>query len=142
MSERVLLVDDEPEFLEAMAERMRTRGLNVTTAASAREALELVGKETFDAVILDLMMPGMDGLEAFKALRAGHEDAQVIFLTGHASVEKGIEAMKLGAMDFVEKPADLNQLLEKIRSAKAQKMILVEKKAQEKIKDILTERGW
>jgi DNA-binding NtrC family response regulator len=103
MSEKVLLVDDEPEFLEAMAERMRTRGLSVTTASSAREALELAKQTAFDAVILDLMMPGMDGLEAFKVLRSDHEDTQVIFLTGHASVDKGIEAMKLGAMDFVEK---------------------------------------
>ncbi|EPR34748.1 response regulator receiver protein [Alkalidesulfovibrio alkalitolerans DSM 16529] len=142
MSEKVLLVDDDPEFLSVMAERMRGRGMDVATAASAAEALDLAHKESFDAVILDLQMPKMDGIEALKALKADQPEAQIIFLTGHATVEKGIEAMKLGAMDFVEKPADLNKLSEKIKSAKAHKMIIVEKQTEEKIRDIMVGRPW
>ena len=142
MSENVLRGDPAPEALWVRADRMRGRGMEGAPPAPAAEALDLAAKESFDAVILDLQMPKMDGIEALKALKADQPEAQIIFLTGHATVEKGIEAMKLGAMDFVEKPADLNKLSEKIRSAKAQKMIIVEKQTEEKIRDIMVGRPW
>ena len=142
MSEKVLLVDDDPEFLSVMAERMRGRGMEVATAAAGAEAQALAAQEAGDAGVLELQLPQMDCLGALKALKADQPEAQIIFLTGHATVEKGIEAMKLGAMDFVEKPADLNKLSEKIRSAKAQKMIIVEKQTEEKIRDIMVGRPW
>jgi DNA-binding NtrC family response regulator len=142
MSEKVLLVDDEVEFLNTLSERMRNRGMEVATSSSGVEALEKVEKEPYDVIILDLMMPGIDGLEALKILKAKRPELQVILLTGHATVEKGIEAMKLGAMDFLEKPADLNQLTEKIKKAQAKKMLIVEKQTEEKIKKILEEKGW
>jgi FixJ family two-component response regulator len=84
----------------------------------------------------------MDGIQALKALKERKPDLQVILLTGHATVQKGVEAMKLGAMDLLEKPADINELTEKIMKAKAQKMILVEKKAEQKIRDILKTKSW
>jgi FixJ family two-component response regulator len=84
----------------------------------------------------------VDGLEALKILKEKKPELQVILLTGHASVEKGIEAMKLGAMDFLEKPADLSQLTEKIKKAQAKKMLIVEKQTEEKIKKLLEEKGW
>jgi len=142
MSEKVLLVDDEVEFLNTLSERMRNRGMEVATSSSGVEALEKVEKEPYDVIILDLMMPGIDGLEALKILKAKRPELQVILLTGYATVEKGIEAMKLGAMDFLEKPADLNQLTEKIKKAQAKKMLIVEKQTEEKIKKILEEKGW
>lgn len=142
MSEKVLLVDDEPEFLATLSERMTARGMDITTAESAEEALNQVDKGNFDAIILDLMMPGMDGIETMKAIKEGHPEIQVILLTGHASLEKGIEAMKLGAMDFIEKPADIDSLTEKIKKAQAQKMIFVEKRIEEKIKQIINAKGW
>jgi DNA-binding NtrC family response regulator len=142
MSDKVLLVDDETDFLEIMAERMKAREIDVTTAASAKEALALVEKEGYDAVILDLQMPEMNGLEALKALKSKNPDIQVILLTGHATVQKGVEAMRLGAMDLVEKPADLKVLTEKIKKAHAKKMVLVEKKTEEKIRNIITQKGW
>jgi len=142
MSEKVLLVDDEVEFLNTLSERMRNRGMEVATSSSGVEALEKVEKEPYDVIILDLMMPGIDGLEALKILKAKRPELQVILLTGHATVENGIEAMKLGAMDFLEKPADLNQLTEKIKKAQAKKMLIVEKQTEEKIKKILEEKGW
>jgi len=142
MTEKILLVDDEQEFIDALAERMRTRGMNVEASTSPKEALALVEKTPFDAVVLDLQMPEMDGLEVLKLVKEKNPELQVILLTGHATVEKGIEAMKLGAMDLVEKPADLSELTSKIRKAQAQKMILVEKKSEEKIKDIMISRSW
>jgi len=142
MSEKILLVDDEKEFLEVMSERMANRGMEVTTALSAKEAIEKVKSESFDAIVLDLLMPEMDGLEAIEALKKINPDLQIIFLTGNATVEKGIEAMKLGAMDLMEKPADLNSLTERIKKAKARKMILVEKHTEEKIKQIMGSKAW
>ena len=142
MAEKVLLVDDEKDFLELMAERMRARDLDVTTTDSATEALKLAEKGGFDAIVMDLMMPEMDGLEALKLLKEKNPDLQIILLTGYATVEKGIQAMKLGAMDFMEKPADLKLLAEKIKKAKARKMILVEKHNEERIKKILTSKSW
>jgi DNA-binding NtrC family response regulator len=142
MSEKVLLIDDEQDFLSVMSERMESRDMRVTTATSAKEALEQVEKESFDAVILDLMMPEMDGLETLKILKKKNPELQVILLTGHATVEKGIEAMKLGAMDLVEKPADLTTLTEKIKKAQAQKMIIVEKQNEERIKKIISSKSW
>ena len=142
MSEKVLLVDDEVDFLDTLSERMRTRGMEVSTSSSGVEALQKVEKEAYDVIILDLMMPGVDGLEALKILKAKRPELQVILLTGHATVEKGIEAMKLGATDFVEKPADLETLTQKIKNAHAKKMILVEKQTEEKIRRIMKEKPW
>jgi DNA-binding NtrC family response regulator len=142
MTEKVLLVDDEKDFLSIMSERMQTRGMDVSTAASAKEAIQLAETESFDAIILDLQMPEMDGLEALKALKTRKPELQIILLTGHATVERGIEAMKLGAMDLMEKPADLKILTEKIKKAQAKKMILVEKQTEEKIKHIIGGKGW
>lgn len=142
MEERVLLVDDEVKFLEMMAERMRTRGMHVTTAASAADAVRMAEKESFDAIVLDLKMPDMDGIEVLKLLKEKRPDSQIILLTGHATVEKGIEAMKLGAMDFLEKPADLNELSNKIKEAQTQKMLIVEKNLEEKVKQIIIQKGW
>ncbi|MGD8675350.1 MAG: response regulator, partial [Desulfobacterales bacterium] len=94
MKEKVLLVDDEEDFLVVLAERMKTRGIEVSTATSATEAIRIAENESFDAIIVDLMMPEMDGLEALKLIKEKKPESQVILLTGHATVDKGIEAMK------------------------------------------------
>ncbi len=137
MSEKVLLVDDEKEFLDIMSERMVSRGMVVTTAESADEALSIIKKESFDAIVMDFQMPGMDGLEALKSIKGLKPELQIILLTGYATVEKTVEAMKIGATDFLEKPADIEALAEKIKAAKAEKMLLVEKQTEDKIKNIL-----
>ena len=142
MTEKVLLVDDEEKFLETLAERMRARGMEVFTATSAAEAFELVEKESFDAIILDLLMPEVDGIQTLEALKKKNPDIQVILLTGHATVEKGVKAMKLGATDFLEKPASVEVLTDKIRKAHAKRLILVEKSTEKKIKEILQEKAW
>lgn len=142
MSEKVLLVDDEEDFLEAMAERMRARDMEVTTASSAREAFKKMESETFDAIVLDFQMPEMDGMEALKSIKAKRPESQIILLTGFATVEKGVQAMKEGAADFLEKPADLEVLSQKIKEAKAEKMLIVEKQATKKVIDIIKKYGY
>jgi DNA-binding NtrC family response regulator len=131
--EKVLLVDDDQAFLAILSERMRNRGMFVTTAPSAVEALKKLGEETYDAVLLDLMMPEMGGIEALKLMVSMRPEIQVIFLTGHPSVSIGVEAMKLGAVDFMPKPVDITELIEKIKQAKVSRDILAEKKARETI---------
>jgi DNA-binding NtrC family response regulator len=142
MNPKVLLIDDEKEFIETLSERMQTRELDVSTATSAAEALGLIGQKNFDAIVVDLMMPGMDGIQTLKAIKANHPELQVILLTGHGSLEKGIEAMKLGAMDFLEKPADIDKLTEKIKTAQSNTMVIVEKQLEEKMKHIMNVKGW
>ena len=141
MPSKVLLVDDEKEFLEIMSERMKARGMEVTTAESADQALSIIGKKSFDAIVMDFQMPGMDGMEALKSIKDKKPELQIILLTGYATVEKTVEAMKVGATDFLEKPADIEALAEKIKKAKTEKMLIVEKQTEEKIKEILQSRG-
>jgi len=140
--DKVLLVDDNVEFTTALAERMEVRGFSVDTAESGATALDKIKDAAYDAVILDLAMPGMDGIETMKRLLEKQPDLQIILLTGYASVEKGIEAMKLGAVDFLEKPADLKKLVSKVKEARTQKMLLVQKQLEDKITKILREKGW
>ena len=140
--ERVLLVDDEADFVEALSARMEARGVIVETADRGPVALEKMKAQRFDVVVLDLAMPGMDGIETLSAMREHDPDLQVILLTGRATVQKGIEAMKLGAMDFLEKPADINLLLERIQQAKAKSVERVEQKTEQVIQDILRTKGW
>ena len=142
MNEKVLLVDDEEEFVETLAERMRTRGMDVSTSNSGANALQLVDDEDFDVVVLDLKMPGVDGIEALKRIKRRRPDIQVVLLTGHATVEKGVEAIKEGALEFLEKPVDLRSLTDAIGKARATKMVLVEKETEERIKEILHHRSW
>jgi DNA-binding NtrC family response regulator len=141
MSEKVLLVDDEKDFLDIMSERMQARGMTVKTADSADLALAMLEKESFDAIVMDFKMPGMDGIQALKNIKSQKPELQIILLTGYATVEKTVEAMKIGATDLLEKPADLEALAAKIKQAKADKMLLVEKQTEEKIKDILQRFG-
>ena len=121
MSTKVLIVDDEKDFLDIMAERMVARGMDVSTACSAEDAREMVKAESYDAVIMDFLMPEMDGFTALKLLKETRPNLPIILLTANVPEEKCIEAIKLGAMDVIEKPADLNLLTQKIKDAKARK---------------------
>jgi DNA-binding NtrC family response regulator len=121
MSAKVLLVDDEKDFLDIMAERMGARGMDVSTACSAEDALKMVQAEFYDAVIIDFLMPEMDGFSALKLFKESQPDLSVILLTANVMEEKRLEAIKLGALDVIEKPADLNLLTQKIEDARARK---------------------
>jgi len=122
MKARLLIVDDEKDFLDIMAERIRTRGMDVSTATSAQKALSMIRKETYDVVIMDFLMPEMDGFKALKLFKETRSDLQIILLTANLREEECIEAKRLGAMDVIEKPADLNLLTQKIEEAKALKL--------------------
>ena len=141
-NERVLLVDDEVEFVEALSMRLETRDVHVEVANSGPEAIEKAEKTRFDAIVLDLAMPGMDGIETLRRLRDSHPEVQVILLTGRATLQKGVEAMKLGAMDFLEKPVSIDLLMEKISTAKSKMDEASEKRTKALISDILKTRGW
>ena len=121
MSEKVLIVDDEKDFLDIMVERMLARGVDVSTATSAEDAIKMVEEESYDAVVMDFMMPAMNGFKAIKLLKGKKPDIQIILLTGNVPEEMIIEAQELGALDVIEKPADLKALIGKIKDAKAHK---------------------
>ena len=138
----VLLVDDEEQFLDILSQRLETRGLKVDTVTSGEDAVKQVELQNFDAIIVDLAMPGIDGIETLRRIKEKRPDLEIIMLTGHATVKSGIEAMKLGAEDFLEKPVDLNELLERIGEAKHKRMLVVEKGRQEEIKKIIKSKTW
>lgn len=121
MISKVLLVDDEKDFLDIMAERMEVFGMHVATTTSAEDALKMVQTESYDAVIIDFLMPEMDGFRALKLFKALRPDLAVILLTANVPDEKSLEAIQLGAMDVIEKPADINLLAQKIEEARALK---------------------
>ncbi len=139
---KVLLVDDEEQFLKALSQRLEGRGMKIEAATSGEDALRQAKGKDFDAIVLDLVMPGLDGLDVLKQLRQENPDLQIIMLTGHATVEKSVEAIKEGAVELLEKPVDMDKLLKRIGEAQRQRVILVEKKAEARVKDILNSKGW
>lgn len=142
LNARVLLVDDEVEFIEGLSQRLEVRGLKVTTATGGEEAVRIADRQEFDAIILDLAMPGMDGLETLRRIRANHPDAEIIMLTGHGSIKSGIQAIKLGAEDFLNKPVDIKLLLRKISEAKAKRALILRKQSLDEIEHILKGKAW
>jgi DNA-binding NtrC family response regulator len=142
MGVSILLVDDEEQFTQVLSERMEARGYDVEIANSGPIALKKVKEKIYDAIILDLAMPEMDGIETLKKMVEENPDLQIIFLTGHATLQKGIEAVKLGAMDFLEKPVDLEELLIKVKQASEKRIMLYEKRKEEELKDILKKKSW
>jgi len=127
---KVLLVDDETEFLEPVAIRLERRLIPCSTAQTGERALQLLKEEHFDCAIVDVRMPVMDGLELLRRMRKEFPNVPVILLTGHASVELGIQGMELGAFDYLMKPVDLDELLDAIRRA-AQNIAIAPGKADE-----------
>ena len=120
---KVMVVDDELDFLETIIKRLKARKIEVTGAESGQKALELLGSQEVDVMILDVKMPGMDGIETLREVKKRKPLTEVIMLTGHASVESGIQGMQLGAFDYVMKPVALDELLEKMRQAYERKLI-------------------
>jgi len=114
---RVLLVDDEEEFVSALSERLMLRGIEVESALNGEEALASLVDKEFEVVILDVMMPGLGGLEVLRQIKSTHPNTQVILLTGHGSTREGIEGMRLGAFDYLIKPVDIEEMLAKMKEA-------------------------
>ena len=116
---RVLLVDDEKDFVEMLGLRLAEVGENVTPAHSGQECLQVLEKKEIDVVILDILMPGMDGIATLKEIKNRFPLVEVIMLTGHGSAEAAEKGLSLGAFDYLAKPCALEKLLEKIMEAYA-----------------------
>lgn len=123
----VLIVDDEHEFLDMIVKRMRKRGITCEGIDNGEAAIERIKKGDIDVVLLDVKMPGLDGVETLREIKRLKPLIEVVMLTGHASVESGIEGMKLGAFDYLMKPMELEPLLEKLHDAYERKAIQEEK---------------
>jgi two-component system, OmpR family, response regulator len=120
---RVLIVDDEEDFVETIVKRLIDRGLDAIGVTSGREALELMNGKEFDVAVLDVKMPGMDGIETLREMKKKNPSMEVIMLTGHGSVESGIQGLQLGAYNYVMKPVPLNDLLKQMNQAYERKVI-------------------
>jgi DNA-binding NtrC family response regulator len=114
---KLLIVDDEERFLDSIAERFGIREFDVTTATEGKLAIKAAKKGKFDVAILDLKMPGMDGMELLQILKSKHKFLEVIILTGHVSIDSAVEATKLGAHSFLEKPYEFEHLVEVLKGA-------------------------
>ena len=123
MDINILLVDDESDFVETMVKRFGIRKMPIDSAKSGQEALDALKTKNYDVIILDVRMPGMDGLAVLKLIRERSPLTEVIMLTGHASLEAGMQGMNLGAYDYVLKPADFDDLLDKVRKAFERKQL-------------------
>jgi len=130
----VLIVDDEQEFRDMTIKRLNKRNLQCEGAENGEQALESIKKGDFDVVLLDVKMPGMGGVETLKEIKRMKPLIEVVMLTGHASVESGIDGMKLGAFDYLMKPMELEPLLEKLKDAYEKKRIQEDKIEQAQFK--------
>ena len=114
---KVLIVDDEVDFLETLVRRLKRRQVNAVGVTSGEAALEYMTGEPAEVVVLDVKMPGMNGIDTLRELKKRHPDVEVILLTGHASVESGVEGLTLEAFDYLIKPVKLDELIERIMEA-------------------------
>ncbi len=138
MKTRILLVDDEEEFVQALSERLKIRDYDVTTSLTGEDAIEKVKHYNFDVVILDVLMPRMDGIEALKKIKRIKPLTEVIMLTGNATVETAIEGMKLGANDYLMKPCETEDLVLKINRAYDKKTEHEDRIREAKVKEIMS----
>jgi DNA-binding NtrC family response regulator len=121
---KVLLVDDEVDFLETLVQRLEKRNMNVSGVQSGEEAIESLNQHYVDVVVLDVKMPGMDGLQVLREIKMRQPSVEVIMLTGHANTEAAFQGMQLGAFDYLIKPVNIDELLKKIQAACEKKSLL------------------
>ncbi len=118
---KVLIVDDEKDFVEMFSLRLTETGERVFTANSGQKCLEKLAQENIDVVVLDIKMPGMDGIETLKEIKKRYPIVEVILLTGHGAIETAVDGMKLGAYDYLLKPADSKEMAKKLEGARKRK---------------------
>lgn len=134
---KLLLVDDEINFLQAIAERLTLKGFDVIAASTGGEAIASAEKDLFDVAVVDFQMPGMDGTQVLQVLKERHKYLEIIMLTGHATIDSAVESTKLGAFKYLEKPYNLDKLVEVIKEAyetRLKKKFEHNKKRMEEIK--------
>ncbi|MFH1765408.1 MAG: response regulator [Gemmatimonadota bacterium] len=138
----ILLVDDEVPFVETMIKRLTKRGMDVVPAYDGPGALaELDAHARIEVVILDVKMPGMDGIETLSEIKRARPLVEVIMLTGHATVESAIEGMKRGAFDYLMKPCDIDLLVSKVVEAANRKQAQEDKILEARMREITTRRA-
>ncbi len=138
----VLIVDDEQDFLNSVSERLRLHDFKVDAVNSGHKALDRIDANRYDTIIMDLSMPGLDGLETLKRAMAQNADLQIVLLTGHATLKQGIEAMKLGALDFIEKPANIDLLIQKIMEGKGRRLKIDAAARERALLEAIERYGW
>ena len=134
---KILLVDDEVVFTNNMSKLLTNRGYRVTAVNSGDAAIRALDEEDFDVVVLDLKMPGMDGITTLKEIKKLGLFTETLVLTGHGSIDTALEATKLGAYDYLTKPCEIDELVEKIEGAWGQKDAAEKKDTQEKIQKVV-----
>lgn len=142
MKIKILIADDEKEFNETLSQRLEVRDISVTSVYSGKSAIAIAEKIDFDVIILDVLMPEITGLDALKHIKNVKPLTPIIMLTGAATVENAIQGMKLGAFDFLMKPADIELLMEKIHTAYQFKQAHEERIRNAEIENILQTHGW
>jgi len=138
----ILLVDDEAPFVETMTKRLNKRGFDILSANTGQDALDQLARHRgIEVVILDVKMPGMDGVQTLEEIKRKFPIAEVIMLTGHATVESAIEGMKLGAFDYLMKPCDMEQLVAKVEAAALRRRSHEEKIIKARMKEITSRQA-
>jgi len=138
----IMLVDDEASFVETMSKRLQKREFSVISASSGTEALEMLRtNRNLDVILLDVKMPGMDGIETLGRIKKDYPLVEVIMLTGHATIESAIEGMKGGAFDYLMKPCDIDQLTQKVMAAAQKKWEHAEKMEKARLEKVMTTHG-
>jgi len=135
---QLLIVDDEERFLKTTKFLLENKKCGVFTAINGLSAMEILKNKRMDVVILDVKMPGLDGVEVLRRIKKKHPLVEVIMLTGHSTTESAIEGLKLGAFDYLIKPCDIPILLEKVKEAHDKKLAMEEKIRQVKIDKIIS----
>ena len=139
---RILLVDDETDFTDTMSQLLRNRGYQVTAVNSGESAIKALGQGRYDVMVLDLKMPGMDGMATLKEAKKLELFTETLILTGHATISTALEAMKLGAYDYLTKPCDIDELVQKIQGARKKKGAAEEQEMSKKIDRIVEGKGF
>jgi two-component system, OmpR family, response regulator CpxR len=142
MTTKVLLVDDEEQFVEVLSQRLDARGFKVDTAFNGDDAIDFLNSHDADVVILDVQMPGRDGLETLREIKRIKPIVEVIMLTGHGTVETAIQGMKLAAYDYLMKPTDTAELVDKINKAYQRKKEQEDRIRQAEVDRLVKRRGW
>lgn len=133
---RLLMVDDEIKFLETITKRLKLKLFEITSATNGNEAIEAAKKGRFDVAVIDLQMPGIDGVQVLEILKKTHKYLEVIILSGHATIETAVTCTKLGAFKILEKPCDFDKLVDAIKESYEKRLKKKFEHDQERIKQI------
>jgi len=142
MSTKVLLVDDEEEFVDVLSQRLEARGFAVNTAFNGDEAIAAIEEHDVDVVILDVQMPGRNGIDTLQEIKRLRPITEVIILTGHGTVETAIQGMKLGSYDYLMKPTNTEELVDKINRGHQRKKDQEDRIRQAEVDRLVKTRGW